>query len=231
MAWIQVEAGTRDHPKILKLSRDCNMTVANGLGTVVSLWLWSAIHCPDGDLSSFDPEDIEMAAGWTGEGGIWYRSAVKRKLLDETEHGAQIHDSQDYTSSWKEAQRMRDYRINKRVRTVLSHDSAELSHDSAPDRPTDHKKEVGINPNDCRRPNGGGRLETPPPERKDRFPPRPPLDPEGQRLADVRAEGERKLRERRKQIRADIAAGKGVLLGRNSDSGGSSGSRIDDPGP
>jgi hypothetical protein len=137
MAWLQIDAGFRDHPKVLKLARDCNMSVAHACGTLTSLWLWTLIHAPDGDLSSYDSEDIELAAGWGGEAGVWYKSAVARRLLDETEHGAQVHDWQDHTSSWKEAQRARDYRKEKRKRSARVRDNAALSHDSAPDRPTE----------------------------------------------------------------------------------------------
>lgn len=151
MAWIRVEAGTRDHPKIIKLSRDCNVTVPHALGTVLSLWLWVATHCPDGNLNSYDWEDIELAAGWTGEPGQWYQAAVQRRLLDETPQGTQVHDWKEYVSSWREAQRMAEYRKNRQSVTVQSCDSAELSHDGAPDGRTDGQTEITIPPKAPRR--------------------------------------------------------------------------------
>lgn len=116
MAWIHVEAGVRDHPKIRKLARDCGVDYATGLGTVVMLWTWTIEHAADGNLSRYDPDDIECAAGWTGEPGKWYASAVARRLIDANEEGEKIvhiHDWDEHTTSYREAARHRQWRAKK----------------------------------------------------------------------------------------------------------------------
>ncbi|MFH0981838.1 MAG: hypothetical protein V2A79_09895 [Planctomycetota bacterium] len=113
MAWVRVESGLRDHPKVLKLARDTGCKVQDVVGQLVSLWLWCIEHAQDGDLRSFDADDIEAVVGWTGESGKWYAAAVNRHLIDVTADGAQVHDWQDWMSSWTEAQRKRDWRQSK----------------------------------------------------------------------------------------------------------------------
>jgi hypothetical protein len=95
---------------------------------------------PDGDLSSFDNEDIEDAAGWDGDSGLFLKSASKNKLLDEIESGSfQLHDWIDYASRLKARVRKRAERERKK------RDSHGDSHNSESqnvtvtltDRPTD----------------------------------------------------------------------------------------------
>ena len=50
------------HPKTIKLERRLGI---EGVKALLSLWMWDAQNRPDGVLSGMDPEDIEIAAGWT----------------------------------------------------------------------------------------------------------------------------------------------------------------------
>ena len=50
------------HPKTIKLERRLGI---EGVKALLSLWMWAAQNRPDGVLSGMDPEDIEIAAGWT----------------------------------------------------------------------------------------------------------------------------------------------------------------------
>ncbi len=113
--WIELHDSARDHPKIIKIARDLGLSQAVTLGHVTSLWLWTLRMAPDGDLSSFDVDDIEIGAQWEGERGAFVAAAVARRLLDETVDGIVVHDWDDYSGTLKAAIRKRNQRVRKRA--------------------------------------------------------------------------------------------------------------------
>ncbi len=142
--WIELHDGARDHPKILKVARDLEIPRAHALGLICSLWTWTLRMAPDGNLSSFDTDDIELAAGWEGKPGAFMESIVERKLLDKIPGGYACHDWQDYSGSLKAAERKRRERAMSVTRQ--SRDShatvVGLSRDvTQNDRPTDRQTE------------------------------------------------------------------------------------------
>jgi hypothetical protein len=113
--WIELHDTARDHPKILKLARDLNIQPAHALGHMVSLWTWVLRMAPDGNLSSFDSEDIELGAQWSGSQGAFISAAVSRELVDFEDDIYKIHDWGDFAGSLKACGRAKAYRERKAV--------------------------------------------------------------------------------------------------------------------
>lgn len=61
---IRIDVEFFTHPKTVKLERRLGLEAVKAL---MVLWTWAARNRPDGDLSGLENEDIEIAAGWTGE--------------------------------------------------------------------------------------------------------------------------------------------------------------------
>ena len=146
--WIEMHDSARDHPKIIKAARDLGIPEVQMLGHMCSLWLWTLRMAPDGDLGSFDSEDIEIGAKWDGKPGEFIQACESRGLVDNGEYGYKIHDWMDFAGSLKSAIRSKKHRERKRTEqsqedTSPSRDGDKLEHDSTvisrrpTDRPTD----------------------------------------------------------------------------------------------
>src|SRR5215472_7279954 len=70
------------HPKTVKLRRRLGL---DGCWHLVCLFLWVAENRPDGSLEGMSHEDIEIAAGWTGEAGKFVEALVDVRFLDGQE--------------------------------------------------------------------------------------------------------------------------------------------------
>ena len=120
--WIELHDTAREHPKVLKLAKDLKIPPAHALGHLCSLWLWTLRMAPDGDLSSFERDDLEIAAGWLGEDGVLIDAMIKRRLIVENGDGLAIHDWDEYATHLKAAERKRKQRERKkRSRDVTGH--------------------------------------------------------------------------------------------------------------
>lgn len=131
--WIELHDSARDHPKILKLARDLKIPKVNALGHIASLWTWALRMAPDGDLSSFDVDDIEIGAEWNGDSGAFLAAAVERRLIDVQDGAHYLHDWEHYAQHLKAAKRKRDERARKRGRTPTR------SQDTTPNVTAGHK--------------------------------------------------------------------------------------------
>ena len=77
------------HPKTVKLQRRLGTP---GCWSLVCLFLWVAENHSDGDLEGMTDEDIEIAAGWTGDVGEFTRSLAEVRFLDGPEGSYKVHD-------------------------------------------------------------------------------------------------------------------------------------------
>jgi hypothetical protein len=111
--WIELHDSAREHPKVLRLARRLRISNSQALGHVISLWCWTLRMAPDGDLSSFCGEDLEVAAQWEGEPGAFVNAALEMRLVDRGEFGLVVHDWEDYSGSLKAAKRTREHRARK----------------------------------------------------------------------------------------------------------------------
>ena len=94
--WLHVYRALFDHPKSKRLAKRLGMDVPAAVGYLICLWTWSMAIAPDGDLSRFDPEDIEAAAGWGGEDGLFVQAATECRWFDSAKRGLLIHDWNDW---------------------------------------------------------------------------------------------------------------------------------------
>lgn len=67
------------HPKTVKLERRLGLP---GLKALLVLWTWAARNRTDGDLTGLSDEDLEIAAGWSGEEGAFVDVATALHWLD-----------------------------------------------------------------------------------------------------------------------------------------------------
>ncbi|MEI2806910.1 MAG: hypothetical protein V9G18_13505 [Albidovulum sp.] len=101
---IRISVGFPDHPKTVKLDRRLGF---QGVRSLLALWTWAAQNRPDGDLGGangrstavrrpLDEEDIEIAARWPGEPGLFVATLVALGWLDRTERGYLLHEWQQH---------------------------------------------------------------------------------------------------------------------------------------
>jgi 5-methylcytosine-specific restriction endonuclease McrA len=81
------------HPKTVKLKRRLGEAGCWGL---VCLFLWVADNRSDGDLSGLSSEDLEIAADWAGEPGLFVTTLEGVGFLDGSEGSHSIHDWQEH---------------------------------------------------------------------------------------------------------------------------------------
>lgn len=90
----RVSVSISRNPKIRRLIRRLG---TDGFYHLILLWAFTAEIKPDGILSGMDGEEIEEAAEWRGEPGLFYQTLIDLRLLDITETGdVAIHDWQEY---------------------------------------------------------------------------------------------------------------------------------------
>lgn len=74
MAWIESHQELWRHPKTKKLARLLQISIPTAVGHLHGLWYWAMDFAQDGDLSSYDAEDIADAVMWEGDAkNSWMR--------------------------------------------------------------------------------------------------------------------------------------------------------------
>jgi len=114
MAWFRLEDTAPTHPKVTKLARLEGLERDTAFGRLVGFWCWVLRYAPDGDLSSFDADDLEEASR------LSVKNLVSVGLLDEEEDGLRAHDWFERAGSHKEAQRKRAKRLSNSKRPKVS---------------------------------------------------------------------------------------------------------------
>lgn len=85
----RLSVGLSQHPKTRKLIKRLGQAAGWNL---VCLILWTAANRSDGDLKGMSPEDIELAADWSGEDGLFVRALTDVRFLDEEGGQYRMHD-------------------------------------------------------------------------------------------------------------------------------------------
>lgn len=67
MAWIESHQVLRDHPKVKRLARLLDCSVAATIGHLHCLWWWAMDYAEDGDTARYDALDIADACMWEGD--------------------------------------------------------------------------------------------------------------------------------------------------------------------
>ena len=133
----RISVSAISHPKIIKLMRRCGDAAFYSL---LQLWTFTAMNKPDGNLSGMDAEDVEIAAKWRGEPGMFHKELVALRLLDEDEDGGlSVHDWNEHNgyASYAEARSAQareaaNIRWNKK-RGNAAHDADGCGADAAHD--------------------------------------------------------------------------------------------------
>lgn len=77
------------HHKARKLRRRLG---ADALLSLLQLWAYAAKMRADGSLAGMDAEDVELAAGWDGEIGVFTEALIEIGFIDRHEGGMVLHD-------------------------------------------------------------------------------------------------------------------------------------------
>lgn len=89
---VRISVGLSGHHKTRKLKRQLG---AEGCWSLVVLFLWTGSQRWDGTLYGMADDDIELAADWDGEPGVFVRALIAVGFLDGEPGLRAIHD-------WKE---------------------------------------------------------------------------------------------------------------------------------
>lgn len=89
MSDARISTGLPSHPKTRKLIR--RLGPASGW-SLVCLFLWTASNRHDGDLSGLSGEDIELAADWAGDPGVFIAALCEVRFLDGKDGAYTVHD-------------------------------------------------------------------------------------------------------------------------------------------
>ena len=77
------------HPKTKKLMRQLG---DRSFYNLIRLWAWVAQNKPEGELSNMDKDDIEIAADWQGDEGLFVDTLIDLRLIDCENETCIIHD-------------------------------------------------------------------------------------------------------------------------------------------
>lgn len=110
-----------DSVKIERLATTLGIPDAQAAGHLAKLWSWALTAAPDGDVSDFEPEELERRVKWTGEHGRLYAALIddrerpRHRFLDRTQDGLIIiHDFDEHSEGFKRATQKREYRRKRR---------------------------------------------------------------------------------------------------------------------
>jgi len=109
-SWFRLETTLPDHPKLIKLARITGISQMEALGQIVTLFSRVSDCSPDGDISSYDQDDIEIMARWDGERGSFFRALIDVKFIDIEGEFMGIHGWMERAERHKAALRKRKQR-------------------------------------------------------------------------------------------------------------------------
>ena len=88
------------YPKTVKLQRRLG---PSGCWSLICLFLWVADNRPNGDLEGMTVEDIEIAADWDGDDGVFVQTLSDVRFLDGQPGAYTVHDWQEH-NPWAASQ-------------------------------------------------------------------------------------------------------------------------------
>ncbi|MEG6507070.1 hypothetical protein [Nitratidesulfovibrio sp. 1201_IL3209] len=97
------------HHKARKLRRRLG---ADALLSLLQLWAYAAKMRADGSLAGMDSEDVELAAGWDGDAGLFTKALVEVGFIDLCDDGMALHDWAE-NNPWVADEKSRKERAQK----------------------------------------------------------------------------------------------------------------------
>lgn len=85
--YIPLHLDLTDDPKFLRLARRLGVGKRDLYWSLTSLWKWAMRFAQDGDISSYDTEEIAIAADWEGDAGEWLTGLIAVGFIDRTADG------------------------------------------------------------------------------------------------------------------------------------------------
>ena len=86
--YLEIDEDFPTHPKTIRLgARLANPTAGFYM---LRLWSWARKYQKDGDITSYEPAEIEQAAGWPSLDGRFYTAAVAAGFIDELREGQTV---------------------------------------------------------------------------------------------------------------------------------------------
>ena len=86
---IRLSLGFLDHPKTIRLKR---LLGWDGIESLIRLWFFAAQYKPDGCLEGMVLEDIEIAAKWSGDFGLFVNTIDNLNWLEKKNGCYWLHD-------------------------------------------------------------------------------------------------------------------------------------------
>ena len=100
MAWIESHQEIMRHPKTRRLARALECSIPAAIGHLHCLWWWAMDYAQDGNIGTYDYEEIADAALWDGDPHLFWQALVTSGYVDLiTEDGPPahvLHDWHDY---------------------------------------------------------------------------------------------------------------------------------------
>lgn len=87
-----------DHPKVRRLARHFRIPLCYARGILESLWHWTAVNAPQGDVGKWTDQDIAEGIGWAADPGELVRGLVETRWLDGADDTRRllVHDWFDH---------------------------------------------------------------------------------------------------------------------------------------
>lgn len=140
--WISVDIGILEHPKLQRTAKELGISQVVCLGHLTALWIFCYKSAPDGDLSSYDPEDIAIASGWDGDAQKFYDVLMARHWLDKDDNGIYAHDWLGHAGKYLKRNRQ-SYDSRRRMRDTSATDDSQthVQDNTVQDKPDKTKKQ------------------------------------------------------------------------------------------
>lgn len=108
MAWIESHQELARHPKTRKLARKLGVSIPSVIGYLHLMWWWALDYAQDGDLSSYDLDDLADAMMYEGNSKELITALIESGFLDldKDQDRLIIHDWFDYAGKLVEKRRI-----------------------------------------------------------------------------------------------------------------------------
>lgn len=113
-SWGRLEDTLHDEPKFYRAADKLGISFVEVAGHMAVLWSWAHRHAPDGDLRDYDVPDIERAAKWDGDPGVFVSVLVDDRvnLIDVTDTGYVLHRFMQRAEARKAAKKKQKQRTS-----------------------------------------------------------------------------------------------------------------------
>lgn len=139
-AWVESHQALRDHPKVVKLSRQLGIGRRDAVGLLHYLWWWALDHAEDGDITEYDADDMAAAVDWEGDAELLVKALLgcgpgtKPGFLEQCGDRVVLHDWWNYAG--KLVAKRRSDRERQRANRAASPADPMDVHRTSQDRPS-----------------------------------------------------------------------------------------------